>query len=71
MFVEYPMHHLSKCWLIFNLKIKKTQVICDVVWLQQMYYTTNREKDELNIQDVQQFACLSLLLAACLILDGE
>ena len=23
MFVEYPMHHASKCWLMFNLKTKE------------------------------------------------
>ena len=49
MFVEYPDHHASNCWIMFNLVTRATHTTRDVVWLHRMYYPDPQNLYEVSI----------------------
>ena len=49
MFVEYPDHHGSNCWIMFNPVTRATHTTRDVVWLHRMYYPDPQNLYEVSI----------------------
>ena len=52
LFVGYSLTHATGCYWMYNPKMHRVHIMCDVVWLHHMFYQKTNSVGELNTDHI-------------------